>query len=140
MTDGLRQLDVLIGDWVGESRKYSEGRARTTVRPTEDGKFLRLESSEEDNRFPHSTQLIGSDEASDECTVLCYDSRDVRRVYRMMVARKVWTMWRDAPGFNQRYTGKISDDGKTITGQWEMSRDGKKWEVDFDLSYKKVND
>ena len=26
------------------------------------------------------------------------------------------------------------------TDNWEMSRDGKKWEVDFDLSYKKVND
>jgi hypothetical protein len=140
MTKGLEQLNVLLGEWVAESKKYSEGRGRTTVRPTEDGKFLRLESTEEDNRFPQSTQLIGSDEASDDCTVLYYDSRDVWRVYRMSVGGGLWKMWRDAPGFNQRYIGKISDGGTKIAGQWEMSRDGINWEVDFDLTYTKVDD
>ena len=72
--------------------------------------------------------------------MLYYDSRNVRRVYRMSVAGGIWKMWRDAPGFNQRYTGTISDDGKTIGGQWEMSPDGINWEVDFDLSYTKVDD
>ena len=33
--------------------------------------------------------------------------------------------------------GKISEARKTITGQWEMSEDGKQWHVDFDLSYRK---
>ena len=55
----------------------------------------------------------------------------------MTVADGVWKMWRGAPGFNQRYVGKISDDRKTIIGQWEMSEDGKQWHVDFDLSYRK---
>ena len=131
---------MLIGEWTGGSRKYPEGRGRTTVHPTEDGKFLRLESSEADRRFPESTMLIGADESRDECTVLYYDSRDVRRVYRMSVAAGVWKMWRDAPGFNQRFIGRISDDGKSIAGQWEMSPDGINWEVDFDLSYSKVHD
>jgi hypothetical protein len=39
-----------------------------------------------------------------------------------LVEGNVWKMWRDAPGFNQRYIGRISDDGKAITGQWEMTR------------------
>ena len=47
----------------------------------------------------------------------------------------VWKVWRDAPGFNQRYIGKISGDGGTIAGQWEFSEDGKSWDVDFDLTY-----
>jgi len=134
---GLEQLEVLVGTWVVESKKYSEGLGQTTVTPIEDGKYLRLESKQEDERFPRSTQLIGSDDASDECTVLYFDGRGVRRVYRMTVEGGVWTMWRDAPGFNQRYIGRISSDGQTIAGQWEMSKDGIHWDDDFDLTYRK---
>jgi hypothetical protein len=56
----------------------------------------------------------------------------------MRVADGEWRAWREAPGFNQRYIGKISADGKTIAGQWEFSEDGKSWNVDFDLTYTKV--
>ena len=86
MSSGLDQLRLLAGEWITESKKYSEGRGRTKVAPTEGGKFLRIES------------------------------RGVYRVYRMTVVGGVWKMWRQAPRFNQRYTGKISGDGKTIAG------------------------
>ena len=56
----------------------------------------------------------------------------------MSVTDGVWKVWRDAPGFNQRYIGKISEDGRSITGRWEFSEDGKSWKVDFDLNYEKV--
>ena len=69
-----------------------------------------------------------------------YDARDERRVDGTRLAGGVWKMWREAPEFNQRFTGRISDDGKTVVGQWEMSRDGTNWEVDFDLTYTKVHD
>ena len=84
--------------------------------------------------------MIGADEGGDECTALYFDSRDVRRVYRMRVADGHWKMWREAAGFNQRFAGKVRGDGKAIAGQWEMSRDGKNWEVDFDLTYTKIHD
>ena len=138
MSLGLKQLDVLLGEWVGTSKAYPEGHGHLTVTLTEDGRFLRIESREEDERFPHSTQLVGADDARDECTVLYYDSRGVHRVYLMTVMAREWKMWRDAPKFNQRYIGKISDDGESIAGQWEMSEDGKSWKVDFDITYEKV--
>lgn len=138
MTRGLEQLDVLLGEWVTESKKYSKGRGYTRVAPTEDGKYVRIDSREEDQRFPQSTMIVGSDEARDDCTVLYYDSRGVHRVYKMSVVDDVWNMWREAPRFNQRFIGKIMDGGKTIAGQWELSEDGKNWEVDFDLTYTKV--
>jgi len=50
----------------------------------------------------------------------------------------VWRLWRDAPGFWQRYTGQISDDGNTITGAWNSRRDGREWKRDFGLSYVKA--
>jgi hypothetical protein len=137
---GLAQLDALIGEWNVESKKYSEGRGQFSVAATEDGKFLRVDSRQEDDRFPHSTQLVGSDDARDECTVLYYDDRGVHRVYLTTVSDRVWKMWREAPAFNQRFIGKISDDGGTIAGQWEMSKDGVSWEVDFDLTYRKVRE
>lgn len=138
MSGGLDQLKPLLGDWVVESKAFSEGRGHTTVTLTEDGKFMRLHSIEDDKRFPESVQLIGSDDASDECTVLYYDSRGVHRVYHMTLVDGVWKMWREAPQFNQRYTGKFSADGKTVNGQWEFSEDGKDWKVDFDLNYERV--
>ncbi len=50
MTRGLEQLDVLLGAWIAESKQYSEGRGRMRVAPTEGGKFLLMESSDEDAR------------------------------------------------------------------------------------------
>lgn len=48
-------------------------------------------------------------------------------------------MWRAAPGFHQRFTGTFSEDGRTVTGRWEGSRDGTTWTPDFDLTYRKVS-
>jgi hypothetical protein len=135
---GIEQLSPLLGDWVADSKAFSEGRGHTTMTLTEDGKLMRIHSVEEDQRFPESLMIVGADEASDECTVLYYDSRDVYRVYRMALAEGEWRIWREAPGFNQRYTGKLSDDGRSITGRWEFSEDGKSWNVDFDLNYTKA--
>ena len=137
MSRGVKPLDVLMGEWVTTSKTYPEGRGRTAVTLTEDGKFVRIDSSVEDDRFPHSTLLVGADDSRDECTVLYYDSRGVYRVYLMSVTGDEWRMWRDAPGFNQRYIGTIKDGGSTIEGQWEMSEDGTNWHVDFDLTYRK---
>jgi hypothetical protein len=43
-------------------------------------------------------------------------------------------MWREAPGFWQRYEGTVSKDSKTITAHWEKSSDASRWEHDFDVT------
>ena len=138
MSGGLEQLEPLLGEWTSSSKTYPEGRGRMTVAPTEAGKFVRIESQIEDERFPRSVQIVGCDDAVEDCTALYFDSREVHRIYQMRVSDREWKVWRDAPGFNQRYIGKISADGKTIAGQWEFSEDGKSWKVDFDLNYAKA--
>ncbi len=50
----------------------------------------------------------------------------------------MWKMWRNAPGFSQRYESAVSQDGKTITARWEKSSDGSTWEHDFDVKYTKI--
>jgi hypothetical protein len=67
-----------------------------------------------------------------------FDSRGVHRVYQMSLDSGTWKLWRESPGFWQRYTGTISADGKTISGAWEKSPEGTVWEHDFDLTYTKI--
>jgi hypothetical protein len=61
-------------------------------------------------------------------------------VYEMSLRDGVWKLWRDSPGFSQRFTGTFGDDGNTITGFWEKSGDGEAWEHDFDLAYTKQSE
>ena len=56
----------------------------------------------------HLTCWIGLDDATEEFTMLYTDARGVHRVYKMTFADNVWTIWRDATGFNQRFTGTVS--------------------------------
>ncbi len=61
------------------------------------------------------------------------------RVYQMSFADGVWQMRREAPGFSQRYEGKVSADGQSIAGRWETSSDGTKWQHDFDITYTRAS-
>ena len=71
--------------------------------------------------------------------MLYFDSRGISRVYQMSLSEDgIWKMWREAPGFFQRFTGKISKDGNTITARWERSNSGVFWEHDFDLTYTRL--
>jgi hypothetical protein len=49
-----------------------------------------------------------------------------------------WKIWRDVPGFFQRFSGTVSEDGSSIRASWEKSPDGSAWEHDFDLIYTRV--
>jgi hypothetical protein len=40
--------------------------------------------------------------------------------------------------FSQRFSGRLEDGGDTIRGRWDTSRDGSRWEHDFNLMYRRV--
>jgi hypothetical protein len=54
------------------------------------------------------------------------------------VSERGWRIWRDAPGFSQRFTGRFGDSGDTISGLWELSRDGSSWDDDLEITYRKA--
>jgi hypothetical protein len=56
----------------------------------------------------------------------------------MSFGANVWKIWREAPGFSQRFSATLSDDGTLIMGTWEKSPDGTSWEHDFDLTYTRL--
>jgi hypothetical protein len=88
--------------------------------------------------FPRSIEVIGPDDEAETYRMLYYDERGVSRIYRMTFSGGIWTIWRDFPGFHQRFHGTFGEDGKVISAYWEKSTDGSNWERDFDLTYTKV--
>jgi hypothetical protein len=101
----------------------------------EDGALLVLRMGGEPPGPANALWLIGRDSSRPEYTVLYYDTRGVSRIYAMTFADGVWQLWRDAPGFSQRFEGRVSADGNRIAGRWEKSTDGATWEHDFDVTY-----
>ena len=146
----LRRLDALVGEWAIQASVGEQplGRARATFEWLEEA-FL-IQQADEESAPPDAppewienspmpvTTIIGLDDSSEMFTQLYADARGVYRVYQMSLDGGVWHLWRDAPGFSQRFKGVFSDDGQTITGFWESSSDGSTWEHDFDLTYTKV--
>ena len=91
----------------------------------------------ENSPFP-ITSIIGLDDATGLFTMLYTDARHVHRVVNMAVGDGVWKLWRDSPGFFQRYVGTFDTGGNTIKGSWQRSQDGTYWAHDFDLVYRRV--
>ncbi len=87
---------------------------------------------------PDSVSIMGCDAANGTYFQLYSDERGVCRVYEMSIGEGRWELWREGEPFPQRFTATISDDGETIVGRWEKAPDGRTWETDFDLTYRKA--
>lgn len=138
----LKPLEVLVGEWEMElahasflPRPSDTVKGHVSFEWAQGGAFLLMRMG---NNPPDATWLISRDESIPDYTVLYYDARSVSRVYQMSFSNGVWKLWRNAPGFSQRFTGTCSSDGNTIRAAWEKSSDGLRWEHDFDVTYTKV--
>ena len=141
----LERLSVFVGEWDTEITSMSfhpdpsaVARGRTSFQWLEGGAFLLQHSEVPNTEFPRGTAVIGPDDAAGTYCMLYFDSRGVSRIYKMTFSGGIWTIWRDFPGFSQRFNGTFSDDNNTITAYWEKSSDGSNWEHDFDLTYRRV--
>jgi hypothetical protein len=140
----LKNIEMLAGEWAMELSNASFlPDPNTTIKGSvsfewlENGDFLVMRQGEKNDSM-WATWLIGHDEDSQNYTVLYIDNRRVSRVYDMSFEKDVWKIWRNAPGFSQRFVGKISKDKKIIKAYWEKSADGKTWEHDFDMLFKRI--
>lgn len=132
----LKQLAMLVGEWEMElSNAAFLPNPTDTVKGqisfawVENGAFLCMRMG--DDAF----WLINRDDSQADYKVFYYDARSVSRIYEMSFSEHTWKMWRNSPTFSQRYEGKISSDGNTITARWEKSNDGTSWEHDFNITY-----
>jgi hypothetical protein len=141
-------LGRLTGTWEFEPlvEGRSMGRGRATFEWIEDGAFV-LERSDAEwsdpgwvQNAPATTRsVIGWDDSSGEMVQLYSDSRGVFRIYRMTLTEDAWTLERAAPDFHQRFVGVFRDDGRTLDGRWDSSPDGTTWELDFPITYRKLD-
>jgi hypothetical protein len=134
----LQPLEPLIGKWTVEVPQFPGQHGRASFEWLEGGAFLRFHTDAPDPA-PSATLLISRDDAADIYTVFHYDSRAVSRVYQMNLQDNVWKIWRQAPGFHQRFAGTLSEDHNSIRAAWEKSADGVAWEHDFDLIYTRLS-
>jgi hypothetical protein len=110
------------------------------------GEFIVFSSVGEPAEMPDSISIIGGAPDGEPQPMHYFDSRGVKRLFLMTLDGSAWKIWRapgedwngpDGPGFNQRFIGVISADGRTIKGRWErgMGDAANKWEIDFPINY-----
>jgi hypothetical protein len=147
----LARLEPLVGQWRMEAPAFPldpalAGEARTTFEWALGGAFLLERSSIPVPEAPDGLIVIApdSDPDGDGYTQHYFDSRGVVRIYAMTFDGRAWTLERRSPdfsplSFHQRWTSTLSDDGREIAGRWETSPDGSAWELDFELTYVRLD-
>jgi hypothetical protein len=83
-----------------------------------------------------ASAIIGA--PADRLTMHYFDSRGVHRVYEASLDDGVWKLWRAAPEFSQRFAGTFSAGGDTMSGRWQLSRDGSRWDDNLEITYRRV--
>jgi hypothetical protein len=137
----LEPFEALLGEWEIEATHPAVH--DTVVRGTasfewlEGERFMIQRSRNDHPDFPDGISVIGVTDG--RLTMHYFDSRGVFRVYETAFGGGVLRIWRDVPGFAQRFEGPISDDGATIEGLWELSEDGSTWNDDLKITYRRVS-
>jgi hypothetical protein len=100
-----------------------------------DQRFLIQRSHHDHPEIPDALAVIGIIDGKP--SMHYFDSRGVHRVFAVEITADTWRFWNDAPGFSQRFTGKVSDDA--ITGDAELSLDdGATWKHDSAITYRRI--
>ena len=135
----LDGFDALIGEWTTEAthRLFPSlvVHGESTFEWLEGGHFLIQRSRNEHPDFPDALAVFGAHDG--ELLMHYYDSRGIYRVYETSMRDGVWRVSRDVPGFAQRLTGTLEDEGQTIVCVAELCEDGSTWVHDLALTYRR---
>jgi hypothetical protein len=150
----LEHLDRLVGDWNTEATHPALPgvvvRGTAEVSWLEGERFLIHRARNEHPDFPDSISIIGRTEddrvedarstvhaATEPLSMHYFDSRGVFRAYAVSIDATEWRIWRDAPGFSQRFSGKVTDGGDAIVGKWQLRQDDVHWTDDLEITYRR---
>jgi len=144
----MNEFEPLIGEWrvEGEIPTQPPMKVSGAVTIKRLGAFVVVDSVAEPAMVPDSLSVIGGGPDDGPQPMHYFDARGVKRLYLTTVEGSTWKTWRapgedwngpQGPGFNQRFIGEISADGRTIEARWErgMGDAGDRWEIDFPIRY-----
>jgi hypothetical protein len=141
MTDrhpALEPFDALIGTWATEATHPLFDPVvpgSVTFEWLEGGRFLIQRSRNDHESFPDAISVIGAPEAGDGLVMEYFDSRGVRRTYGVSLDDGVLRIWRDAPGFDQRFSATLGQDD--FEGQWQLAEAPGDWRDDLKVIYRR---
>jgi hypothetical protein len=78
-------------------------------------------------------------EGENDLSMQYFDSRGVHRVYAIGFDGRELTLKRDAPGFAQRGSATLSDDGSTLAGVWQLNEDDQGYRDDLAFTYRRAS-
>jgi hypothetical protein len=134
----LEPFDALIGTWDTEATHPMIDAVvpgGITYEWLEGGHFLIQRSRNEHELFPDAISVIGAPEAGDGLVLEYFDSRGVRRTYGVSLEDGVLRMWRDHPGFDQRFSATPAPD--SFEGQWQVAETPSDWRDDLKVIYRR---
>ncbi len=134
----LEPFDALIGSWATEATHPlldAVVPGGITFEWLEGGHFLVQRSHNDHELFPDAIGVIGAPEDGDGLVMEYFDSRGVRRTYGIALAGGVLRIWRDHPGFDQRYFAALGHD--TFEGLWQVARTPGDWQDDLKVIHRR---
>jgi hypothetical protein len=142
-TAKLEPFEALIGEWTVELTHPAVGdtviRGRTTFEWLEGRRFVIQRAANEHPDFPDSLSVIGVMEGDSDLSMQYFDSRGVHRVYAVGFVGNELTLKRDDPGFAQRLSATLSDDGSTFTGVWQLNEGGQGYRDDLAFTFRRAS-
>jgi hypothetical protein len=144
----MKEFEPLIGEWRAEGEIPMDPPMKISGEAKIErlGELIVYSIVGKPTEVPDSLSIIGGAPAGEPQPMHYFDSRGVKRMYLTTLKGSTWTIWRapgedwngpHGPGFNQRFIGEISADGKKIVARWErgVGKAGDKWEIDFPITY-----
>jgi hypothetical protein len=131
----LAPFEALIGTWATEATHPAIDAVvsgTVTFEWLEGGHFIVQRSHNEHELFPDAICVIGAPEAGDGLVMEYFDSRGVRRTYGIALGDGVLRMWRDAPGFDQRFSATLAPDA--FEGVWQVAETPGDWRDDLKVT------
>ncbi len=135
----LAPFDALIGTWATEATHPlldAVVLGRTTFEWLEGRRFLVQRAHNDHAAFPDAVCVTGAPEGGDGLVMEYFDSRGVRRTYGIGLEDGVLRMWREHPGFAQRYAATLGPEG--FEGLWQVAETPGDWRDDVRVAYRRV--
>ena len=134
----LEGFEALVGTWETEATHPMVDvvvPGTVTYEWLEGGHFVVQRSHNEHDLFPDAIGVIGAPEDGEGLVMEYFDSRGVRRTYRIANEDGLLRMWRDAPGFDQRYVAALGEE--SFEGARQVAETPGVWRDDLKVTYRR---